>query len=969
MKDVLTTVTSELGLMVVFLLGFVLFNTALAKQLLLRAFPQTPKIKKGAGALLRKQLQADVASGQWQDAVKAFRAHAEAAVGPVPADEAQEEAECVALCAKAVVELANWLQDDGQHAAAEVALLLEKAFARGEPFGSLVRGRMLSELYTYPAVLARLLAYLRGTAHHPRTLEKGTGHLVLQCLAEAGNRAATEALLADVGSGLSPFLAAGVYRTLGDALLAKADVAGAAACIEALHAKQEYIPAHLTTSLVRAALEQADAALAIDLLERLPCGGEALSAVLTALAQEPERRELERVVSLASEKGLPMLYTSYEKLVQAFAKLGDARAGMYFDAMCSSACALPPTEATCALVLQSCRRCDDLVLKVLQFLRKDGRAGPYYQPALAAVEPSAGSRILGLMRQDGLPTPEPCRFKGSRQELSGFMSQVRACALQKDSAKAVALLATVEPDTIAYNAVLDCCAKAGDLAQAEALFKAMRTEGKVDAASFNTLLQLPLLPEDPVERIRELFAAMDASKVKRNVVTFNSAVFAALRSNNFDAAWAFVEQMEAEMLRPDAATCTSLLRHALKVEGKALERSLALLEKCCSPAGTRGLAPLVMDAALLQTLVDACVRLREPMRLGTAVRALRKQGVPAGGYLSLFRAYAQPMRQAAPHKDRFEPASARRDLAKSAWREMHERGITPNDQTCQAYVDCLCACDDAQGAFAALAEQRSPAVIVALIRGCAQLNDRAKARELYAELRGLGGTVTLVLYNALLDAVARLGDVDLAAEVFRDMCAQGVVPDLVTYSSVIKGYCVQGELEQAIQLFTLMRKRGIQPDEVLFNSLLDGCAKKAQVPLAEMVLGDMRGCGARVSNYTLSILVKLYSRARMVDKALACVEELPREHGFTANTQVRTCLMQACLNTGRFGQAWHMFENIPRPDSKAFASIIRGCVKAKKLQEGVKAAVRAAELRQWVDCADLVRLCDAKGVAVPACLR
>jgi len=224
---------------------------------------------------------------------------------------------------------------------------------------------------------------------------------------------------------------------------------------------------------------------------------------------------------------------------------------------------------------------------------------------------------------------------------------------------------------------------------------------------------------------------------------------------------------------------------------------------------------------------------------------------------------------------------------------------------------------------------------------------------------------TAMDHQTLLDAVARLGDVDLAAEMFRDMCAAGVVPDLVTYSSVIKGYCVQGELQQAIQLFTLMRKRGIEPDEVLFNSMLDGCAKQAQVPLAEMVLNDMRSCGAAVTNYTLSILVKLYSRAKMVDRAVQAFDDLPSEHGFMPNTAVKTCLMQACLNSGRFSQAWRLFESIARPDSKALTCIIRGCVKAKKVQEGFKAAERAQQARQHVDLSDLIRLAQQRGVPVP----
>merc|ERR1719498_1031778 len=102
---------------------------------------------------------------------------------------------------------------------------------------------------------------------------------------------------------------------------------------------------------------------------------------------------------------------------------------------------------------------------------------------------------------------------------------------------------------------------------------------------------------------------------------------------------------------------------------------------------------------------------------------------------------------------------------------------------------------------------------------------------------------------------------------FRDMCERGVTPDLITYSTVIKGYCVQGDLEQAIQLFTLMRKRNIQPDAILFNSILDGAARKQMTSLVEQVLTDMESCGIAPSNFTLSILVKLYARNHDLETA------------------------------------------------------------------------------------------------------
>merc|ERR1719163_2107110 len=163
--------------------------------------------------------------------------------------------------------------------------------------------------------------------------------------------------------------------------------------------------------------------------------------------------------------------------------------------------------------------------------------------------------------------------------------------------------------------------------------------------------------------------------------------------------------------------------------------------------------------------------------------------------------------------------------------------------------------------------------------------------ELYEELKADSMTCTLVTYNTLIDACARVGEMTKAAAVFRDMCDRGTDPDLITYSTIIKGYCVQGDLEQAIQLFSLMRKRGLKPDAILFNSILDGCARKQMRTLTEQVLEDMEKEGVPPSNFTLSILVKLYGRCKDVEKAFDVVETYPKKYSFELNAQVYTCLM------------------------------------------------------------------------------
>ena len=104
------------------------------------------------------------------------------------------------------------------------------------------------------------------------------------------------------------------------------------------------------------------------------------------------------------------------------------------------------------------------------------------------------------------------------------------------------------------------------------------------------------------------------------------------------------------------------------------------------------------------------------------------------------------------------------------------------------------------------------------------------------------------------------------------------------------------DLEQAIQIYNMMWKRGITPDGILFNSILDGCARKQMRTLTEKVLGDMEEAKVAPSNFTLSILVKLYGRLGDLDRAFKVVETYPAKYGFDLNATVYTCLMSSCMS-------------------------------------------------------------------------
>jgi pentatricopeptide repeat protein len=273
------------------------------------------------------------------------------------------------------------------------------------------------------------------------------------------------------------------------------------------------------------------------------------------------------------------------------------------------------------------------------------------------------------------------------------------------------------------------------------------------------------------------------------------------------------------------------------------------------------------------------------------------------------------------------------------WRELtEERKVTPSEEVFASMVDACLANGDLDGAVSVFSEMkqalpdfsRGAVVFSALVKACVQRKMAKLATEVYDEIKDVC-TCSKVTYNTLIDALVRQGEMDRATDLFRDMSLKSVTPDLITYSTLIKGHCVRGDLEQGLQLLGLMQRRGIAPDAILFNSILDGCAHKQMCSLTEMVLKDMEAAGIAPSNFTLSILVKLYGRCNDLEMAFKVVDTYPKKYGFDLNAQVYTCLMSACIANGELARAMAVYDRMTNSgcasDAKTYQTLLSGCLR------------------------------------------
>merc|ERR1719163_513387 len=219
-----------------------------------------------------------------------------------------------------------------------------------------------------------------------------------------------------------------------------------------------------------------------------------------------------------------------------------------------------------------------------------------------------------------------------------------------------------------------------------------------------------------------------------------------------------------------------------------------------------------------------------------------------------------------------------------------------------------------------------------ILKGFAMSKRSDRLMALYEEMRAKSIPCNTITYNTMLNAFAQSGDMHKVPKLLEDMksATPPVEPDIVTYSTMVKGFCSAGDVDKGMQLLRDMEEDGkLAPDEVMFNSLLDGCARQHRLDDATKLLDDMKQAGVSPSNYTLSIMVKLLGRGRRLNQAFSMVKSVCQEHGFRANVQVYTCLIQACFHNRQTAKAIALHDQVVQEgcvfDQKAYIVLARGC--------------------------------------------
>eukprot|EP00928_Gymnodinium_smaydae_P072521 TRINITY_DN55872_c0_g1_i1.p1 TRINITY_DN55872_c0_g1~~TRINITY_DN55872_c0_g1_i1.p1 ORF type:complete len:1146 (+),score=317.10 TRINITY_DN55872_c0_g1_i1:158-3439(+) len=722
-------------------------------------------------------------------------------------------------------------------------------------------------------------------------------------------------------------------------------------------------PRHIVSQLVDLVCKEHQLALVLPVLRKAPLNEEVVHAMLAECASQRNAALALDVEAAAREQGIAFAERTYAVLLKALA--GDRESGLRifaeaFDAQSHAAADAATAEAkepSAELALAGVAFCAQHadVPRADALRQRLGEALPpavnaafirfyiateHFEKACAIYDeakkqgrPCIDTRLERAMMTAALRCGRSDLASGlleaSPSDVAKHITMIRNCAAEGNLSAAVEVFEAlknsgVEMNSVIYNTVIDACVECGDLRGAERWMKQTQDVGLADVVSYNTLIKAHLAGNH-FNKARSLMEEMTKNGMQPNRVTFNELINAVVTkgggfSSRADRAemWSLVDEMQRAGVTPNQVTCSILMKSLNKETSETeLLKAMDLISAMEEP----------MDEVLLSSVVEACVRIGKPDLVANKLKQLQSDtGVVNGSHTfgSLIKAYGFA-------KDM--------DGVWRCWKEMRSRHIRPTSVTLGCMVEAVVNNGDTEGAYELIHQIRdddrckdvlNSVIYCSVLKGFAREKNLERAWVVYEEMVAQKVDLSIVTFNTLADACARCGRMDRVPAILEGMKKFRIKANVITYSTMLKGHCQAGDIRTAFALVDEMRANGLKPDEIMYNSLLDGCAQSSLVDDGLRLLEEMQQNGITPSNFTLSVLVKLMSRARRLDSAFDIVAKITTQYNFRPNVHVYTNLIQACISNKALGRATGILEQMVKervqPENRTYNILLRAYI-------------------------------------------
>ncbi|GAB2219904.1 hypothetical protein Droror1_Dr00007544 [Drosera rotundifolia] len=454
------------------------------------------------------------------------------------------------------------------------------------------------------------------------------------------------------------------------------------------------------------------------------------------------------------------------------------------------------------------------------------------------------------------------------------------------------------------------------------------------------------------DEARRFFEMMRDEDIEPGLRTWNILIDGYCQSGDCDTALNLKKEMEGVELTPDIFTWTSLISGFAKSnrEVRALQLFIEMLSLGVQPTGVT-----------IATVVSACSTLKASKNRkvihGLASRMGLAKTVLVGNSLLDLYSKCGELKAARQVFD----AILERDVctwnsmisgycqggyfaeAYELFIKMQESGSKPNAITWNLIISAYIRTGDEEEAMHLFQKMGKGGIIEpdtsswnSLISAYLQIGDKNKAFRIFRKMQSLGIRLNSVTILTILDAFGILVAANKVREIHTYTLRRDLVSEISVSNCLIDSYSKSGNIVYSKAIFDMMRLK----DVITWNSLIagyvfHGCSKDALVAFDQMMCE-----GHKPNRITLLSLIRAYSLEKMVKQGMLIFSSMTEEYHVLPGSEHQSAVVHLLGRSGRLGEAIKFVEQMT---SEPDPSIWHALLTASRVHGNVRAAIHAGE--------------------------
>ncbi|XP_010444965.1 PREDICTED: pentatricopeptide repeat-containing protein MRL1, chloroplastic-like [Camelina sativa] len=378
----------------------------------------------------------------------------------------------------------------------------------------------------------------------------------------------------------------------------------------------------------------------------------------------------------------------------------------------------------------------------------------------------------------------------------------KACKKQRAVKEAFRFTKLIlNPTLSTFNMLMSVCASSQDIEGARRVLRLVQESGMTADCKLYTTLISSCAKSGKVDAMFEVFHQMSNSGVEANLHTFGALIDGCGRAGQIAKAFGAYGILRSKNVKPDRVVFNALISAC--GQSGAVDRAFDVLAEM--KAETHPIDP---DHITIGALMKACFNAGQVERAKEVYQMIHKyeiRGTP--------EVYTIAVNSCSKSGDW--------EFACSIYKDMKEKGVTPDEVFFSALIDVAGHAKMLDEAFGILQDAKSQGIRLgtisysSLMGACCNAKDWKKALELYEKIKSIKLRPTVSTMNALITALCEGNQLPKAMQYLNEIKTLGLKPNTITYSMLMLASERKDDFEVSFKLLSQAKEDGISPNFIM----------------------------------------------------------------------------------------------------------------------------------------------------------